>query len=44
MPGMICDVEILTGTRQMDGSAMLDYFRPLMTWLEEQNKQRSCGW
>ncbi|MEX2125944.1 MAG: M2 family metallopeptidase [Woeseia sp.] len=34
----------LTGTRQMDASAIIDYFQPLMTWLEEQNKGRSCGW
>lgn len=37
-------LETFTGSRQMDGSAMLDYFRPLMTWLQEQNKQRECGW
>ena len=37
-------LEVLTGTRQMDGSALLDYFRPLMTWLQEQNKERQCGW
>jgi peptidyl-dipeptidase A len=24
--------------------AMMDYFRPLMTWLEEQNKGRQIGW
>ena len=33
-----------TGTREMDASAILSYFRPLMTWLEEQNKGRQCGW
>lgn len=37
-------LEAFTGSRQMDGSAMLDYFRPLMTWLEAQNKNRTCGW
>ena len=37
-------LEVFTGTRQMDGSALLDYFRPLMTWLEEQNKNHPCGW
>lgn len=37
-------LEAFTGSRHMDGSAMLDYFRPLMTWLEAQNKNRTCGW
>jgi peptidyl-dipeptidase A len=34
----------LTGTRQMDGSAILDYFKPLEGWLKEQNKGQQCGW
>jgi len=37
-------LEAFTGTRDMDGSAILEYFAPLMTYLEEQNKDRSCGW
>jgi peptidyl-dipeptidase A len=37
-------LEQLTGTRQMDASAILDYFRPLESWLAEQNKGQSCGW
>jgi peptidyl-dipeptidase A len=37
-------LEAFTGTRQMDGSAMIAYFQPLMKWLEEQNKGRQCGW
>ncbi|MFK7885712.1 MAG: M2 family metallopeptidase [Gammaproteobacteria bacterium] len=36
--------EKLTGQRTMDGSAIIDYFAPLMGWLEEQNEGRSCGW
>jgi hypothetical protein len=24
--------------------AMMEYFKPLMTWLEEQNKGRQVGW
>jgi peptidyl-dipeptidase A len=36
--------EKLTGTRQMDASAIIDYFQPLMGWLEEQNRGRECGW
>ncbi|MFB9068588.1 M2 family metallopeptidase [Pseudofulvimonas gallinarii] len=34
----------LTGTGQMDASAILDYFAPLKTWLDEQNAGRDCGW
>jgi peptidyl-dipeptidase A len=34
----------LTGTRQMDASAILEYFAPLSAWLEEQNKGQQCGW
>ena len=37
-------LEALTGQRQMDATAMLDYFAPLRTWLEAQNKGQSCGW
>jgi peptidyl-dipeptidase A len=28
----------------MDGSSMVHYFQPLMTWLEAQNRNRTCGW
>jgi hypothetical protein len=24
--------------------AMMEYFKPLMSWLEEQNKGRQIGW
>jgi peptidyl-dipeptidase A len=34
----------LTGTRTMDASAIIEYFKPLEAWLEEQNKGQSCGW
>ena len=34
----------LTGTEQMDASAILDYFAPLHVWLKEQNKGEECGW
>jgi peptidyl-dipeptidase A len=37
-------LEAFTGGRQMDGSAMIAYFQPLMKWLEEQNRGRQCGW
>jgi len=34
----------LTGSRQMDATAIIDYFEPLMGYLKEQNEGRSCGW
>ncbi|HEU5468426.1 MAG TPA: M2 family metallopeptidase, partial [Steroidobacteraceae bacterium] len=37
-------LEKLTGTRQMDATAIVEYFQPLMRWLEEQNRGRECGW
>ncbi|MDM8011248.1 MAG: M2 family metallopeptidase [Parasphingorhabdus sp.] len=37
-------LEAFTGTREMDGSAMISYFAPLMDWLKEENKGKSCGW
>ncbi len=37
-------LEKLTGTRQMDASAIVEYFQPLMQWLAEQNRGRQCGW
>lgn len=37
-------LETLTGERDMDATAILDYFAPLKKWLDEQNAGRSCGW
>ncbi len=37
-------LEKLTGTRQMDATAIVEYFQPLMQWLGEQNRGRECGW
>tara|TARA_R110001606_G_scaffold10816_2_gene46530 strand:+ start:754 stop:2592 length:1839 start_codon:yes stop_codon:yes gene_type:complete len=37
-------LEAFTGKREMDGSAMISYFAPLMDWLKEENKGKSCGW
>lgn len=34
----------LTGTRQMDASAIMEYFGPLRGWLKQQNKGQQCGW
>ncbi|MDH3531539.1 MAG: M2 family metallopeptidase [Gammaproteobacteria bacterium] len=37
-------LEKLTGTREMDASGIIDYFAPLLEYLEVQNADRSCGW
>lgn len=37
-------LEAFTGTNQMDGSAILEYFAPLMVYLKEENQDRKCGW
>ena len=37
-------LEALTGQRQMDATAILDYFAPLKQWLDEQNKGKPMGW
>ena len=37
-------LETLTGSPQMDATAILDYFAPLKDWLDEQNQGRTCGW
>jgi len=34
----------LTGERAMDATALLEYFKPLQTWLERQNRGRKCGY
>jgi peptidyl-dipeptidase A len=37
-------LEVLTGERQTDGTALLEYFAPLKQWLDEQNKGKKVGW
>jgi peptidyl-dipeptidase A len=37
-------LETLTGSRQMDASAIIDYFAPLKTWLDAQTKGQPVGW
>jgi peptidyl-dipeptidase A len=34
----------LSGERTMDASAIIDYYAPLASWLDEQNKGEACGW
>ncbi len=37
-------LEALTGSREMDASAILDYFAPLQAWLDEQTHGQPIGW
>ena len=37
-------LEALTGSKQMDASAIIDYFAPLKAWLDEQLKDKPVGW
>ena len=34
----------LTGSEQIDGGAVLEYFAPLQEWLKQQNAGKQCGW
>lgn len=39
-------LEVLTGQKQMDATALVDYFAPLKAWLDQQNKKNNypVGW
>ena len=37
-------LDAMTGQRDMDGGALLEYFAPLQRWLKEQNAGQKCGW
>lgn len=39
-------MEVLTGTRKMDASAILEYFKPLSDWLLQANRESGApiGW
>jgi len=39
-------LEVLTGQKEMDATALADYFAPLKTWLDDQNKKNNypVGW
>ncbi len=34
----------MTGSSEMDATAVIDYFAPLKEWLDKQNEGRACGW
>ncbi|XP_041371786.1 uncharacterized protein LOC121385251 [Gigantopelta aegis] len=37
-------MEIMTGQRQMDAGALLEYFKPLTDWLKDRNALEKHGW
>ncbi|RHW17126.1 peptidase M2 family protein [Sphingomonas gilva] len=37
-------LEAFTSNREMSGKAMVEYFAPLKTWLDQQNRGKQCGW
>ena len=37
-------LDAIAGTKQMDASAIMDYFAPLKTWLDEQTRGKPTGW
>ncbi|XP_021364008.1 angiotensin-converting enzyme-like [Mizuhopecten yessoensis] len=37
-------LEIMTGQRNMDARAFIEYFQPLTDWLKIQNKNKRSGW
>jgi peptidyl-dipeptidase A len=37
-------LEKLTGRREMTATALIEYFHPLMGYLEQQNRGKTCGW
>lgn len=37
-------LEALTGSTEMDASAIKEYFQPLYQYLQDQNQGRKCGW
>ncbi|HKT16342.1 MAG TPA: M2 family metallopeptidase [Allosphingosinicella sp.] len=37
-------LQAFTGSREISGDAMVEYFRPLLIWLQARNEGRQCGW
>lgn len=38
------ELAAFTGESRTDASAVADYFKPLNSWLVQQNKKEHCGW
>ncbi|MGR6327602.1 M2 family metallopeptidase [Sphingomonas sp. XXL09] len=37
-------LQVFTGSREMSGKAMIEYFAPLKAWLDKQNQGKPSGW
>ncbi len=37
-------LKAMTGQSRMDATAIIDYYKPLIEWLDAQNKGQQCGW
>ena len=37
-------LRVITGRRELDATAITEYFAPLKEWLDIQNTERTCGW
>jgi peptidyl-dipeptidase A len=37
-------LETVSGQRELDATAILDYYAPLKEWLDRQNRGLTCGW
>lgn len=37
-------LQAMTGSREMDATAVVEYFAPLKAWLDQQNQGQTCGW
>ncbi len=37
-------LEVATGEKAMDASAIMEFYAPLYDWLKKQNEKQVCGW
>ena len=37
-------MEIMTGQRKMDARPLMEYFKPLISWLQKENHAERPGW
>jgi peptidyl-dipeptidase A len=37
-------LEVLTGQREMDATALVEYFAPLRAWMQKEIAGKKCGW
>jgi peptidyl-dipeptidase A len=36
--------EKITGSRDLSGRSVMNYYKPLKEWLDKENENRMCGW